>query len=229
MRSFISMVFAAIALTGCAHVQNSSVQVADRLTPSVVPVYSLTGVPNPRVRTPAHKACSGVYVAPHLFVTTVSILDLSLEGTISYDVGGIKLMNDGELSGVQDVIYSEMSTGLVVIRTEEAGTPVPLSLAGVNPGDTLTVDGYAFTPDPFRGGLSSAERVTLKGDVSSQMPSGFAEAEMFNVDVTPRRGMSGSAVLDAQGRLVGIVGGNSGQRTAVISARTLAAVLQTIR
>ncbi len=226
MRTLKTMLIAFVTLVGCAHLPNSSNQLMDRVTPSVLPVYSVTGLVGPQTKVPAHKACSGVYVAPHLFVTTISLLELSMEGTISYDIGGIKLMNEGELSDIQDVVYSDMSTGLVVIRTEEVGTPMPLRPEGANPGETLTVEGYKFSSDPFRGRLAAAERVSLKGDVSVLKPSGFAEAELFNLELAPFRGLNGAAVLDARGRLAGIVYGSSGHRTAVISSRTLAAVLK---
>lgn len=123
----------------------------------------------------------------------------------------------------RDVAVTASSTAaladLAVVRTADALPSAPgLADADPNPGDEVTVVGY-----PQGGALTVTEGQVI-GATTDPLNENLGQVLVTNAEVEP--GSSGSAVLDAEGRVVGVVyAKNSTGQSFVVPVSTLRQLL----
>ena len=108
---------------------------------------------------------------------------------------------------------------LAIVRTVDVLPAVPqLAPTDPAPGDTITVVGYP------EGGRLTVTRGTVIGGTTDPLNENLGE--VLVTDAKVERGSSGSAVLDAQGRVVGVVyAKNSVDQSFIVPVSTLRAML----
>jgi hypothetical protein len=182
---------------------------------SVFPVFVADPTPRfvamsdafPRPRT---RACGGVYVAPHVLATSAAAYP---PATRAFDLGDTTVLDGSEALEVLRVHEVEGTPGLVLLRTREPGEPVVLRAGPVSPGEPLHRVAYRFHREPH------ALRVRAEWDVAD----GVALVEgafgrTFRVRTALHPGVCGAALLDARGRLAGLVHSGGGEVAAVLDA-----------
>lgn len=123
----------------------------------------------------------------------------------------------------RDVAVTASSTAaladLAVVRTADALPSAPgLAEADPNPGDTVTVVGYP------QGGALTVTTGQVIGSTTDPLNENLGQVLVTNAEVEP--GSSGSAVLDSEGRVVGVVyAKNSTGQSFVVPVSTLRQLL----
>jgi S1-C subfamily serine protease len=123
----------------------------------------------------------------------------------------------------RDIAATTASTAeladLAIVRTTDALPAVPeLADADPAPGDTVSVVGYP------QGGRLTVTSGTVIGGTTDPLNENLGEVLVTDAEVEP--GSSGSAVLDAQGRVVGVVyAKNSLNQSFIVPVSTLRTML----
>lgn len=155
--------------------------VVERLAPSVVTVRTANGLG------------SGVVYRPDIVLTNQHVVGDATDVTIEYA--------DGSASP-GTVLAGDAVTDLAVIRTQRTDLPVPeyrTELPRV--GEAVIAIG---SPLGFEGTVSSGIVSALDREIPGSAAQSRALVDLIQVDAAISPGNSGGALLDAQGRVIGI-------------------------
>ena len=155
--------------------------VVERLSPSVVTVRTAAG------------SGSGVVYRPDVVVTNEHVVGGSRDVTVDFADG---------TSSPGEVLATDASTDLAVIRTARGGLPVPTYRTELpRPGETvLTIGSPLGFENTVTAGIVSATNRQIPGSAAE----GRALVDLIQVDAAISPGNSGGALLDAGGRVIGI-------------------------
>lgn len=164
------------------------------------------------------RACSAVYVAPHLLATSVFAFFEDDRARSRSDPEETRLLDGSFSLSVERLTFFD--SGIVLVRTREAGAPLPLRPWPVAIGEVLHRIGYAFHSDV--GSLHArAEWDLAPGVVHARMPGGT-----FLAGTPLHPGLCGAILLDEAGALAGIVRGGVKGGAVVVDAQTIRSALQ---
>ena len=156
-------------------------EVVERLAPSVVTVETGTGVG------------SGVVLRPDILVTNRHVVGDAKEVTINYA--------DGDRSP-GEVLASDAVTDLAVVRTERDDLPVPEYRTELpRPGEVALAIG---SPLGFRNTVTAGIISGLHRDIPGSAARTRSLVDLIQTDAPISPGNSGGALLDEQGRVLGI-------------------------
>lgn len=155
--------------------------VVERLAPSVVTVRTGDGLG------------SGVVYRPDIVLTNQHVVGDATDVTIEYA--------DGSASP-GTVLAGDAVTDLAVIRTERTDLPVPEYRTDLpRVGEAVIAIG---SPLGFEGTVSSGIVSALDREIPGSAAQSRALVDLIQVDAAISPGNSGGALLDAQGRVIGI-------------------------
>lgn len=155
--------------------------VVERLAPSVVTVRIPDGVG------------SGVVLQPDVIVTNAHVVGSAREVVLEFA--------DGEESG-GTVLASDEVTDLAVVRSERAGLPVPEYRSELpRPGEYAIAIG---SPLGFQNSVTAGVISGLHRDIPGSAAQSSSLVDLIQTDAPISPGNSGGALLDAEGRVVGI-------------------------
>lgn len=155
--------------------------VVERLAPSVVTVRTGSGVG------------SGVVYRPDVVLTNQHVVDGATDLTIDYA--------DGTSSPAR-VLATDVVTDLAVVRTARTGLPVPEYRTELpRPGESVLAIG---SPLGFEGTVTAGIVSALGREIPGSAEQSRALVDLIQVDAAISPGNSGGALLDANGRVIGI-------------------------
>ncbi|WP_448417180.1 S1C family serine protease [Mycolicibacterium sp. XJ1819] len=155
--------------------------VVERVGPSVVTVQRDGGVG------------SGVVLRPDVVVTNAHVVGNSRTVTV--------LFADGESSRGQ-VVGTDAVTDLAVVRTERKNLPVPEFRTELpRPGEPAVAIG---SPLGFQNSVTAGVISGLHRDIPGSAAQTQSLVDLIQTDAAISPGNSGGALLDAEGRVVGI-------------------------
>jgi serine protease Do len=155
--------------------------VVARLAPSVVTVRTGEG------------GGSGVVYRPDVVITNHHVVAGTAEVTIDYA--------DGTSSPAQ-VLASDPTTDIAVVRTARGDLPVPEYRTELpRPGEPVLAIG---SPLGFEGTVTAGIVSALNRHIPESAQQSAALVDLIQVDAAISPGNSGGALLDAQGRVIGI-------------------------
>ena len=163
---------------------------------SVFPIRAWVGM--------GERACTGVFVAPELFLTSGSLLsnDPDMVGKINVD--------DGVYTTKIDLDSERHELGnLVVFKTKTHKQPLPLRVEPLKAGQELTYVVRSFrhpktkmrdgSRKPMWGSVAISRWKTGTAIVQEDVSGGVFVAKM------PTKNMCGAVLIDEQGRIAGVV------------------------
>jgi S1-C subfamily serine protease len=225
-RTVAGAVLTAALLAGCAYVPQLPGPTPTDLVPSEVPVPTPTATGNlspdgfdaaqrmaVRIRNVGCGSVStgsGFAIDARTLITNRHVVADSAELQLS--------TYDGRDLAATTASTAELAD-LAVVRTTEDLPAVPeLSTADPAPGDTVTVVGYP------EGGRMTVTSGTVIGGTTDPLNENLGEVLVTDAAVEP--GSSGSAVLDAEGRVVGVVyAKNTLDQSFIVPVSTLRSLL----
>ncbi|GII99497.1 trypsin-like peptidase [Sediminihabitans luteus] len=221
-------VLAGVLLAGCGAIPDlpDDVPPADSLVPSVAPrddlsaVQDLTPDGSDAVRRMALRVrnvqCSGLAtgsgfaIDAHTLITNRHVV----EGAKSLQL----LTYDGRDVTVEQATSAGLADLAILRTTEELPAHPELASADPREGDEVTVVGYP------EGGALTVTQGTVIGTTQDPLHSTLGEVLITNAKVEP--GSSGSAALDASGRVIGVVYAKTGDgRSLLVPVSTLRSML----
>lgn len=219
--------------TACAHHQHVSEQQRRPagIDQSVLPVF-VTGYKTSShqelnrggfktVATADFRACSAVYVAPHLLATVVSVFPPEQNGVTMYDPGSITIFDGTTEFHPSDVPFFDPETGLVLIRTDKVGVPLSLRDRPLDSTEILKRVGYTFRRAPS-GHLGIPSWDVGPAMVYDTIDS-WSSTPWFSVQTDLHTGNCGAALIGNDGRLVGIIHRGIGKDQATVIGPALIA------
>ncbi|MGE2712472.1 S1C family serine protease [Mycolicibacterium litorale] len=155
--------------------------VVERVSPSVVTVRIDSGVG------------SGVVLRPDVIVTNAHVVGTARDVVLEFA--------DGEqANGV--VLASDVVTDLAVVRSSRSGLPVPEYRSELpRPGDWAIAIG---SPLGFQNSVTAGVISGLHRDIPGAAAQTSSLVDLIQTDAPISPGNSGGALLDAEGRVVGI-------------------------
>lgn len=155
--------------------------VVERLAPSVMTVRIPNGVG------------SGVVLQPDVIVTNAHVVGTAREVVLVFA--------DGEEAG-GTVIASDEVTDVAVVRSQRGGLPVPEYRPELpRPGEIAIAIG---SPLGFQNSVTAGVISGLHRDIPGSASQSSSLVDLIQTDAPISPGNSGGALLDAQGRVVGI-------------------------
>lgn len=198
---------------------------------SVLPVFvteyatsdhrQLTREGSKTVTTANFRACSGVYVAPHLLATSVSAFPREQNGVSVYDPGSIAILDGTSWLRVSDVPFFDPETGLVLIRTDQVGVPLSLRDGALGDSETLKRVGYTFRL--ASSGILAIPSWDMGQATASYAVDSLSSTTMFSVRTDLHPGSCGSPIIGRDGTLVGIISRRIGKDEAIVIGPALIA------
>lgn len=224
----VGFIFAACSHPPVSEQQRRSASIKRSVLPVFVTGYEtsthqrLTSEGVKTVAIADFKACSAVYVAPHLLATSTSAFFTSEgNGVTTYDSESITILNGTTRFHPADVPFFDSETGLVLIRTDYAGVPLPLRggvLAKIEP---LKKVGFTFRLAP--SGILGIPSWDIGPATPGYMVDSLSSIDWFSVHTTLHLGNCGASLIDDAGRLVGIIHKRIGEDQAVVIGSALIA------
>ncbi|WP_199177989.1 S1C family serine protease [Mycobacterium hubeiense] len=157
------------------------VEIVEQVSPSVVTVQTDTGVG------------SGVVLRSDVIVTNAHVVGQQRDVTIVFADG---VRSPGEVVGTDKV------TDVAVVRTERTNLPVPPYRTDLpKPGERAVAIG---SPLGFQNSVTAGIISGLHRDIPGSAASTPSLVDLIQTDASISPGNSGGALLDAQGRVVGI-------------------------
>lgn len=221
---------------GCARQSGPRFPAPTGIEKSVYPIYvlgeqvtTINGLKR-RQSLVDHRGCSAFYAAPHLLVTSSTALffNSNNKDLSAFDISKVIIMDGSRQLSVKDVVYADAETGLAVIRTAEAGTPLALRPDSELIPERLDFIGFSFEP------VNSFQTLALphwkSGPVYpvdtaavfiENMPYFMAKAEIFT-------GMCGAVVFDSDQRVAGLVHRRHANRVSIITASAIHKAMQEV-
>jgi serine protease Do len=155
--------------------------IAERLAPSVVTVRTESGVG------------SGVVLRPEVVVTNQHVVGENKDVEIRYA--------DGNTSA-GTVLATDSVTDLAVVRTERKDLPVPEYRTQLpRPGETALAIG---SPLGFENSVTAGIVSGLHREIPGSAARTQSLVDLIQTDASISPGNSGGALIDAQGRVIGI-------------------------
>jgi len=155
--------------------------VVERVSPSVVTVQLRDGVG------------SGVVLRPDVIVTNAHVVGNAREVTIGYADG---------VSSPGQVLATDPVTDLAVVRTERRNLPVPEYRDELpRPGDVAIAIG---SPLGFENTVTAGVISGLNRNIPGSAVESSSLVDLIQTDASISPGNSGGALLDVDGRVVGI-------------------------
>ena len=155
--------------------------VVERVSPSVVTVQLEGGVG------------SGVVLRPDVIVTNAHVVGRAREVMIGYADG---------VSSPGQVLATDAVTDLAVVRTERRNLPVPEYRSELpRPGDVAIAIG---SPLGFENTVTAGVISGLNRNIPGSAVESASLVDLIQTDASISPGNSGGALLDADGRVVGI-------------------------
>lgn len=173
------------------------------------------------VTTANFKACSAVYVAPHLLATSVSAFPREQNGVTMYDPGSVVVLHGTTWLSVSDVPFFDPETGLVLIRTDQVGVPLMLRDGPLDSTEILKRVGYTFRLAP--SGILGIPSWDVGPAVVDDTINSLSVTTQFSVQTELHRGNCGAPLIDDEGRLVGIIHQRISKNEAVVIGPALIA------
>ncbi|WP_219414637.1 S1C family serine protease [Pseudonocardia nigra] len=159
----------------------ATADVVARLAPSVVTVRTGQG------------GGSGVVYQPDVVITNHHVVAGSDEVTIDYADG---------TSSTGTVLATDPTTDIAVVRTARGDLPVPEYRTELpRPGEPVLAIG---SPLGFEGTVTAGIVSALNRQIPGSIEQSRALVDLIQVDAAISPGNSGGALLDAQGRVIGI-------------------------
>lgn len=233
MRSFTNsiltcMMFTA-ALYSCAHQQPSRATNARSAERRVFPIHVSGPTYDIRLNGSGvmkYKACTAVYVAPHILATTATMFPHSGDVT-SYNISDI-IVPDGDYQlNVVDIPYLDRGDGIALVRTEEAGKPYRLNGLAYPASGELKLIGYDFQNDNEDSTVRAPWRMTAVSPAIEPY-AGTGRFARFRLNEIAARGSCGAALVEADGTLAGIVYQQHGSYSSAISSEAITAALEKV-
>lgn len=167
--------------SGAPDVAAGFADVVERLVPSVVTVRLDSGVG------------SGVVLRPDVIVTNAHVVRTARDVVLEFA--------DGEQAdGV--VLASDAVTDLAVVRSSRTGLPVPEYRVELpRPGELAVAIG---SPLGFQNSVTAGVISGLHRDIPGSAAQSSSLVDLIQTDAPISPGNSGGALLDAEGRVVGI-------------------------
>lgn len=155
--------------------------IVERVSPSVVTVQLEGGVG------------SGVVLRPDVIVTNAHVVGRAREVMIGYADG---------VSSAGQVLATDEVTDLAVVRTERRDLPVPEYRSELpRPGDVAIAIG---SPLGFENTVTAGVISGLNRNIPGSAVESSSLVDLIQTDASISPGNSGGALLDADGRVVGI-------------------------
>ena len=155
--------------------------VVERVSPSVVTVQLADGVG------------SGVVLRSDIIVTNAHVVGNAREVTIGYADG---------VSSAGQVLAADEVTDLAVVRTQRRDLPVPEYRSELpRPGEVAIAIG---SPLGFENTATAGIISGLNRNIPDSADAGASLVDLIQTDASISPGNSGGALLDANGRVVGI-------------------------
>jgi serine protease Do len=155
--------------------------VVERVSPSVVTVQLADGVG------------SGVVLRSDIIVTNAHVVGNAREVTIGYADG---------VSSAGQVLAADAVTDLAVVRTRRSDLPVPEYRSELpRPGEVAIAIG---SPLGFENTATAGIISGLNRNIPDSADAGASLVDLIQTDASISPGNSGGALLDANGRVVGI-------------------------
>lgn len=183
-----------------------------------------------RVENYRYRACTGIYAAPHVAVTSPVVLPAANEnGVTVFDLNEAVFVGfpDHWRSKVVDV--HDLDT-IVLLRTETRGYARPQREQEVRVGERLFVASYAFHPPLQNGAYARPVPVLRHATVADD-----AFDELLGVQDTCSIRIEGdaaaacdcsAAVIDDDGKLAGVTLWRSGDKVSVLTVRGIRAAVR---
>lgn len=231
MRSFIISILTCVMLTAalcsCAHQQPSRATDARSAERRVFPIYVSGPTYDTRLNGSAvmkHRACTAVYVAPHILATTATMFPHSGDVT-SYNISDI-IVPDGDYQlNVVDIPYLNRGDGIALVRTEETGKPYRLNGLAYPASGELELIGYDFQNDN-EDTTPRAPWLIAAVSPAIEPYAGTGRFARFRLNEIAGRGSCGAALVEADGTLAGIVYQQHGSYSSAISSKAITAILE---
>ena len=228
MRAFNLFAIFAIgfALVACAHNRPMPIKSAPvGIERSVLPIF-VTGYSRSEKQVPTRngfktvtftdfRSCSAVYVAPHLLATSASVFPMEHVGVTMYDPDSIAILDGTAWLSAKDIPFFDPETGLVLIRTYQAGVPLTLWDGSLTPTDALKRIGHTFRLGP---GVFATPSWDVGPATSNDAIDSLFSTTMFRARTDLSLGSCGSAIVRHGGTLVGIINRRIGDNEATIIA-----------
>lgn len=215
-----SLIVPIMLMTGaCATHGDPKVSPSGYADASIVPVYVRNALHTPGTEnrrtgkaTAKYRACTGVYIAPHLVVTSIGVLPPAQNNAI---------VIVGVVDDHAEVVDVEDNGKLAIIRTVARGNPLPVRHLVAQRGEALTRKGFRFEesytsryalPKWTSGGVS-----VLRGANDSLLGT----LDHFTVSASTTGFDCSSAIVDSEGNLVGITSFRHGNSASVMTVQYL--------
>jgi serine protease Do len=157
------------------------VEVVERVGPSIVTVQSRGG------------QGSGVVLRPDVVLTNAHVVGEQPDVTIVFADG---------VSSAANVLAADTTTDLAVMRSERKNLPVPQFRSDLpKPGEPALAMG---SPLGFQNSVSAGIISGTHRDIPGSAAATSSLVDLIQTDASISPGNSGGALLDAQGRVVGI-------------------------
>jgi hypothetical protein len=213
-----------LLLGGCAHQGAPPLPGPRGLERSVFPLFvgpgRLAG-PLDAAAGEADRACSAVYVAPHLLATSASAFGEDDRARNFFDPEETRVLDGSFPLAVERLSFFD--SGLVLVHTREPGAPIPLRPWPVALGQLLHRIGYAFHAD--RGSV----RPRADWDLAPGVVNARTLAGGPLLAATPLHpGLCGAVLLDDDGALAGIVRGHVQAGAVIIDAQAIRTALEQV-
>lgn len=230
----VLFVFTACGQFGSTPKEHRSVGIRQSVLPVFVVGYNtserwgLAGKGFRKSATADFKACSAVYVAPHLLATSSSVFPKENSGVTMYDPGSVAILDGSIWAYSADVPFFDPQSGLVLIRTYVEGAPLPLRDGPLYPTDKLRRVGYTFQLS-YSGFLATPLWDEGQASVSYALDS-LSSVAMFGVRTQLHIGNCGAAIVGDDGRLAGIMHKRIGDEEAsVIGPAAIRAAVESVK
>ena len=179
------------------------------------------------VNTADFRACSAVYVAPHLLATSVTVFPRERDGVTMYDPDSITILDGTTRLRASDVPFFDPETGLALIRTDYDGVPLTLWVGPLNQTDTLKRISHTFRLS--QSGILAIPSWNIGPAVANYAVDSLFAATMFSVRTDLHPGSCGSPIIGRDGTLAGIISRRIGNNKAsVIGPASIAQALRSL-
>jgi hypothetical protein len=228
-----SIVSVSLVASACVHQQPAPASGRAGAERSIFPVV----VFNPHTETMftgkgeetlhRYSACTGVFIAPHLMVTSATVFPQPVEGSTFFNVDDIDISDGDFRIRPVGVIYEDRGDGIALIRTAEAGSPISLNGRPYPAGDNLVVESFIFTASVADGRLLQPEWNAVHVAPAVEPYAGSDTFARFRISAVIPNGSCGAPVLDEDGTLAGIVHERHRGWSSVISAAAIRTAITT--